>query len=326
LAASWWRYWRYGCAALSIHQNAIICLRGHLRKLERVNPKMEFMANLFAQNRKAALCFAGASAALLGFGLGYRFLRKPKKFTQVGVVSQLLLYPMKSGKAVPVEAAECLRMGLKYGELEDRHWLVITDDGHMVTGRQQPRLVLVSMSCEGGQLCLNGPDMEELRVPLHQPSNPVYKCRIFGSDTEGRDCGDEVSDWLTRYFKGEKTYRLVHYEPHLKTRRPAEKEPAFPKDDKVAYPDAAPIMLISEASVKDLGSKLDRDISVLQFRPSIVVSDCKAFIEDTWDNIQIGQVEMKRVMGCGRCIFTTVDPETGVISRKEPLDTLRTNC
>ncbi|KAL6477810.1 hypothetical protein MHYP_G00136450 [Metynnis hypsauchen] len=285
---------------------------------------MEFMANLFAQNRKAAMCFVGASAALLGFGLGYRYLRKQKKLTRVGVVSQLLLHPMKSGKAVPVEAAECLRMGLKCGELQDRHWLVITEDGHMVTGRQQPRLVLVSMSCEGGQLCLNGPDMEELRVPLHQPSNPIYKCRIFASDTEGRDCGDEVSDWLTRYFGGENTCRLVHFEPHLKTRRPADKEPAFPKDDKVAYPDAAPIMLMSEASVKDIGSKLDRDISVLQFRPSIVVSDCEAFKEDTWDNIQIGRVEMKRVIGCGRCILTTVDPETGVISRKEPLDTLRT--
>ena len=47
----------------------------------------------------------------------------------------------------------------------------------------------------------------------------------------------------------------------------------------MAYPDAAPIMLMSEASVKDLGSKLDRDISVCQFRPSIVVSDCEAFKE-----------------------------------------------
>lgn len=57
------------------------------------------------------------------------------------------------------------------------HWLVITEDGRMVTGRQQPRLVLVSLSCEGGQLCLNGPQMEELRVPLHQPSNAVMDCR-----------------------------------------------------------------------------------------------------------------------------------------------------
>uniref|UniRef100_A0A8B9HNR5 MOSC domain-containing protein n=1 Tax=Astyanax mexicanus TaxID=7994 RepID=A0A8B9HNR5_ASTMX len=282
------------------------------------------VANLLSQHRKAALYVAGTSVALLGLGLGYRYLYKQKKFTQVGVVSQLLLHPLKSGKAVQVEAAECLKMGLKCGEMGDRHWLVITEDGHMVTGRQQPRLVLVSLTCEGGQLCLNGPDMKELRVPLHQPCNPIYKCRIFSLDTEGRDCGDEVSRWFTRYFADDKTYRLVHFEPHLMARKPAEKEPAFPKDEKVAYPDAAPIMLMSEASVRDVGSRLDRDISVRQFRPSIVVSDCEAFNEDTWHYLQIGQVEIKRVIGCGRCIFTTVDPETGVITRKEPLDTLRT--
>lgn len=26
---------------------------------------------------------------------------------------------------------------------------------------------------------------------------------------------------------------------------------------------------------------------------------------------------------CGRCIMTTVDPDTGVIDRKEPLETLK---
>ncbi|XP_072546504.1 mitochondrial amidoxime-reducing component 1 isoform X1 [Salminus brasiliensis] len=283
---------------------------------------MEYLANWVSQNRKAALCVAGTSVALLGLGLAYKHTRKQKKFRQVGVVSQLLLHPLKSGKAVPVEAAECLQMGLKCGELQDRHWLVITEDGHMVTGRQQPRLVLVSLTCEGGQLHLSGPDMDEISIPLHQPSNPIFKCRIFGADTEGRDCGDEVSSWFTQYFADNKTYRLVHFEPHLKARKPAEEEPAFPKDEKVAYPDAAPVMLMSEASVKDLGSRLDRDISVRQFRPSIVVGDCDAFNEDTWHHLQIGQVEIKRIIGCGRCIFTTVDPETGVISRKEPLDTL----
>lgn len=57
------------------------------------------------------------------------------------------------------------------------YWLVITEDGHMVTGRQQPRLVLVSLTCEGGQVCLNAPEMEELKFPLQQPNNPIFKCR-----------------------------------------------------------------------------------------------------------------------------------------------------
>uniref|UniRef100_A0A672NA28 Mitochondrial amidoxime-reducing component 1-like n=1 Tax=Sinocyclocheilus grahami TaxID=75366 RepID=A0A672NA28_SINGR len=275
------------------------------------------LVKIFTRNREVVLCAAGTAVALLGLGLVYKYnVRRPeKKFTRVGVVTQLLLHPMKSGKAVLVETAECLRMGLKYGELRDRHWLVITEDGHMVTGRQQPRLVLVSLSCEGGQLCLNGPQMEELRVPLQQSNNAVVDCRVFSIDVQGRDCGDDVSNWLTRYLESDKTVRLVHYEPHLKAQRPSEKEPLFPKDEKVAYPDAAPIMLMSEASVRDLNTRLNKDVSVFQFRPSIVVNDCEAFTEDTWDHIEIGQVELKRVVGCGRCLFTTVDPETGIITK-----------
>lgn len=47
----------------------------------------------------------------------------------------------------------------------------------------------------------------------------------------------------------------------------------------MAYPDAAPVMLMSEASLKDLNTRLDPGVSVCQFRPSIVASDCEPFSE-----------------------------------------------
>lgn len=80
----------------------------------------ELAANALAQNKKAALLVGGAGVALLGFGLGYKYMRKPEKAVRVGVVSQILIHPLKSGKAVPVSVAECQKMGLKAGELEDR--------------------------------------------------------------------------------------------------------------------------------------------------------------------------------------------------------------
>lgn len=58
-----------------------------------------------------------------------------------------------------------------------RQWLVVTEDGHMVTGRQEPRLVLVLLSCGDGRVCLSGPDMEDLHFPIRQPDNPVIDCR-----------------------------------------------------------------------------------------------------------------------------------------------------
>lgn len=56
-------------------------------------------------------------------------------------------------------------------------------------------------------------------------------CRLFGTDVQGRDCGDAASDWLGRFLNAEKRFRLVHFEPQLKARRPADSEPLFPKDE-----------------------------------------------------------------------------------------------
>ncbi|XP_059214502.1 mitochondrial amidoxime-reducing component 1-like [Centropristis striata] len=292
-------------------------------ELKELKELKEAAINALIHHKKAALLVGGAGLAALGLGLGYKYLRKSEKVVRVGVVSQLLLHPLKSGRAVSVARAECHNLGLRLGELQDRHWLVVTEDGQMVTGRQEPRLVLVSLTCEGGQVCLNGPNMEELRFPFRQPDNPVTDCRVFSSDIQGRDCGDEASRWLTRYLGGEKTFRLVHFEHTMKARKPVEKEPLFPQSEQVAYPDIGPVMLLSESSVKDLSNKLDKAVTVERFRPNIVISDCEAFAEDSWEEIQIGGVRLQRVMSCGRCVFTTVDPETGIISRKEPLDTLK---
>ncbi|XP_012693501.1 mitochondrial amidoxime-reducing component 1-like [Clupea harengus] len=137
------------------------------------------------------------------------------------------------------------------------------------------------------------------------------------------DCGDEISRWLTRYFAAGKTFRLVHYELQMKPRKSVKIEPLFPADEEVAYSDSAAVMLLSEAAVKDLSSRLDKDVTVSRFHPNIVVSDCEAFGEDSCYDLQIGSVRIKWVMACGRCILTTIDPETGIITRKEPLDTLK---
>lgn len=80
----------------------------------------ETVLKAFEQNRNAVLYTVGAGVALLGLGIGYKYMQRPKKLTQVGVVSQLILHPLKSGKGLQVATAECLRMGLKYGELKDR--------------------------------------------------------------------------------------------------------------------------------------------------------------------------------------------------------------
>lgn len=78
------------------------------------------VVNALAQRKTTALLIGGAGVAFLGFGLGYKYLRKPEKLVRVGVVSQLLIHPLKSGRAASVALAECQKFGLKFGELQDR--------------------------------------------------------------------------------------------------------------------------------------------------------------------------------------------------------------
>ncbi|XP_069811110.1 mitochondrial amidoxime-reducing component 1-like [Dendropsophus ebraccatus] len=265
----------------------------------------------------------GASVTVTWFLLSKR--KKKRQLRRVGEVSQLFLYPVKSCKGIPLEEAECREYGLKNGQLRDRHWLVVKEDKVCVTARQEPRMVLITGTCDNDYLTLDAPEMKDLKIPLQLPkTNAVFTCKVFGNEVEGRDCGDEASDWMSRFLKSSQTYRIVYFEGKMKPRNPKQEYPTYSEDDQVAYPDLAPLLLLSEASVKNLNTRLEKKVSVRNFRPNIVISGCDAFAEDTWKEIQIGrQVILKRVMPCPRCILTTVDPDTGIINMKEPLQTLR---
>lgn len=249
--------------------------------------------------------------------------RRRRRLQQVGTVSELWIYPVKSCKGVPVSEAQCTALGLCSGDLRDRFWLVIKEDGHMVTARQEPRLVLVSITCEGDRLVFRAPGVDPLVLQSKLPSsNALHDCRIFGLDIKGRDCGDAAAQWFTNFLKTD-AFRLVQFEKNMKGRNSRDIVPAIVQNYQVAYPDCSPIMILSEASLADLNTRLEKKVKMDQFRPNVVVTGCDAFEEDTWDELLIGNVEMKKALSCSRCIMTTVDPDTGLIDRKEPLETLK---
>ncbi|NWI67808.1 MARC1 protein, partial [Todus mexicanus] len=163
-------------------------------------------------------------------------------------VLSLFVYPVKSCQGLAVRQAQVTPMGLRSGELRDRFWLVTKEDGHMVTARQEPRLVLISVSSENGHLALEAPDMKRLCVPVKLPrKNRVLNCRVFQLDIQGRDCGDEVAQWITTFLNSE-PYRLVHFEPSMIPRKSKDIINLFRNTDEVAYSDCSPVLILSEAS------------------------------------------------------------------------------
>lgn len=85
--------------------------------------------------------------------------------------------------------------------------------------------------------------------------------------------------------------------------------------------------MINQSSVDDLNTKIssDKPVSPYQFRPNIIIENTVAYAEDKWKWVRIGDEALfYSVKPCTRCIFTTMDTETGERSKeREPLNTLQ---
>jgi hypothetical protein len=60
-----------------------------------------------------------------------------------------------------------------------------------------------------------------------------------------------------------------------------------------------------------------------RFRPNLVVAGGEPYAEDGWGRVEIGNVRLRVVKPCARCLVTTTDQATGERG-KEPLRTLAT--
>ncbi|KHJ91755.1 hypothetical protein OESDEN_08369 [Oesophagostomum dentatum] len=123
--------------------------------------------------------------------------------------------------------------------------------------------------------------------------------------TDGLDCGDEVARLFSEALD-ESDVRLLMYNKGLYTERTCVPQQDWwnnnvPKrKDDCAYADLAPYMITSQASLDDLNSKLENDVTSLHFRPVIVVDHCAAWDEDKWIDLHIGDVKLQCFKPCTR--------------------------
>lgn len=84
---------------------------------------------------------------------------------------------------------------------------------------------------------------------------------------------------------------------------------------KIAYPDAAPIMLSTSSSLDNISSRLDDgdEMDITKFRPNIHISTpgADAFDEEFWVEVDIGGTHLDCSMNTVRCQSINVDYATG---------------
>ncbi|XP_019624596.1 PREDICTED: mitochondrial amidoxime-reducing component 1-like [Branchiostoma belcheri] len=285
-------------------------------------------------NIKLAVLLGSATAAAVTLAAVFLFMREREKkrktrqgsYVEVGKVSQIFLYPLKSGRGWDLQQAESTRIGLRHDRVRDRQWMIVDERNDFITARQERTLVLVTSRLDpDGHLSLDAPGMPTLKVPVGLTEGMVVKARVWGQEGEAIDCGDEAADWCSTYLK-KPNCRLCYCADHLRKRRledDADYGNLAKPGEEVGFQDLGQYLMISEASLDNLNAKLEQPVTSRNFRPNIMVSGCATHAEDSWKFVKIGDAEFRALKPCTRCVLTTIDPETGVRMGAEPLKTLR---
>ena len=227
-------------------------------------------------------------------------------------LSQLHVYPIKSTTGISLNRSHVSPRGLSF----DRDFILRDLKGRFITARTHPKLVLVEASLTPGGLLLSAPGMPNLEVSYAAFSDQYLDVKVWGSEISAQHCQTDADQWFSTYL--ETDCQLVYFGEQ------SSREVSGHEGQPVSFADGYPLLLISQGSLNDLNSKCPAPISFAHMRPNIVVSSIAPFAEDSWSQIRIGEVEFDVVEACSRCVFTTVDPKTGIRNEfKEPLKTLK---
>jgi uncharacterized protein YcbX len=227
-------------------------------------------------------------------------------------------YPIKSCRGHALDSVVVEPWGLA----GDRRWMLIDDEGLVVTARKYPQLVLVSPALDAEGLLVHAPDTDPLLIRAPEGSE-LTDVRIFTSELLAAPASDEAHAWFSKVVGI--SVRLVYLEDPTR-RRP---NPAYSREeDRVSFADGYPLLLATEeslAALNDLiaeGPRADEGpMSMRRFRPNLVVAGAPAWAEDGWRVMRVGAANFRVVKGCDRCVLTTINPDTAS-KGKEPLTTL----
>lgn len=211
-------------------------------------------------------------------------------------VTGLYIYPVKSLRGIAVDSLSINQ----HGVVGDREWMLIDDQGKFLSQRRLAKMCLIESRFNGNDLILHQTGHGEVKAP--RGGGKTVTASVWRDTVNAQDCGDEVSNWLSQVLG--KSCRLV-YLPKTELRRSSKGNAPF------AFADGYPLLLANQSSLEDFNQHLSEPVSMLRFRPNVVVESGTPYSEDTWPSLQIRQAMFNLVSPCTRCIIPSIDPDTG---------------
>jgi len=231
-------------------------------------------------------------------------------------ISQLFIYPVKSLGGISVMSAVVTDTGFEY----DRKWMLVDDNMRCITQRELPSMALLQVEItDAGLKVYYKLDNEVcIVIPFVTVTDTRHSVQIFDDTTEAVLVSAEADSWFSEVLSVK--CRLVFMPGSIK-RRVDEK---YAKNNEITgFADAFPFLIIGEASLIDLNSRLTECLPINRFRPNIVFTGGKPYQEDVMEQFIISDINFYGVKLCARCIIPTINQNTAQ-KLKEPLKTLAT--
>jgi uncharacterized protein YcbX len=228
-------------------------------------------------------------------------------------LSEINIYPIKSLAGISLQSSEVEERGLKY----DRRWLLVNESNSFFTQREFPEMALIKVAAEDTGLKIHHKTkiVEPLFIPFEFEHTKKDKVIIWNDTVPGEFYNDQIDGWFSDIL--DTKCRLVKMPES--TRRVVDK--TYVKNKIVSFADGYPFLIIGQASLDDLNSRLNKFLPMNRFRPNFVFTGGNPYEEDKWKKFKIGDVKFHAVKPCARCVITTTDQETAERAH-EPLLTL----
>jgi uncharacterized protein YcbX len=230
-------------------------------------------------------------------------------------LSEIWIYPVKSLGGIRLREAQVQAKGLQY----DRRWMIVDEEGVFLTQRAFTQMALIDVSLKSDGLKLHSRlDGSIIDIPFQPEDAREITVKVWDDTVPALTVSIKADKWLSKQLGKALTLVLM---PDTTERKA---DPRYAKNDEnVSFADGFPYMMISQAALDNLNSKMERDLEMRRFRPNFVLAGTAPHEEDNWSAFRIGEVEFEIVKPCARCVLTTVDPDTGN-KGAEPLKTLAT--
>lgn len=228
-------------------------------------------------------------------------------------LAEIHVYPVKSCRGIPLSEARVTASGIEW----DRRWMFVDAAGTFISQRTHPQLARIETRLADDAVELDGPEAGVLRLPFAEHGRATA-VRVWKDHCEALDAGPEAAQWARTAAGAD--VRLVR--AGRITERHANPQFAGSTHAPMGFADAYPILVVNLASLEELNRRMPEPIPIGRFRPNLVLEGLEPFAEDHIDTIVIGELTLRLVKACTRCIVTSTDQQSGRRST-DPLPVLR---